>query len=59
MHTPVEAETESEFIHPVLVNNLGWHRLPQQVPGHRRRDIADELLFATEEAKTAAAASHR
>ena len=54
MHTPVEAETESEFIHPVLVNNLGWHRLPQQVPGHRRRDIADELLFATEEAKTAA-----
>ena len=45
MHTPVEAETESEFIHPVLVNNLGWHRLPQQVPGHRRRHIADELLL--------------
>lgn len=43
MSSPSEAETESEFIHPVL-DRLGWHRLPQQVPGRGRRDIADELL---------------
>jgi Eco57I restriction-modification methylase len=53
MSAPVEAETESEFIHPVL-DRLGWNRLPQQVPGRGRRDIADELLFATAKAKTAA-----
>ena len=51
---PSEAETEAEFIHPVL-DLLGWHRLPQQEPGHGRRDIADELLFLTEDAKATAA----
>lgn len=50
---PSEAETEAEFIHPVL-DLLGWHRLPQQEPGHGRRDIADELLFLTEDAKATA-----
>jgi hypothetical protein len=53
MSAPSEAETESEFIHPAL-DQLGWHRLPQQVPGRGRRDIADELLFTTEKAKTVA-----
>lgn len=28
MGIPSEAETESEFIHPVL-DRLGWHRLPR------------------------------
>lgn len=39
-----EAETESEFIFPIL-NLLGWEHLPQQEPGTGRRDIADALLF--------------
>ena len=51
---PSEAETEAEFIHPVLAM-LGWHRLPQQEPGRGRHDIADELLFLTEDAKAQAA----
>jgi hypothetical protein len=51
---PSEAETEAEFIHPIL-DHLGWHRLPQQEPGRGRRDIADELLFPSEEAKDRAA----
>lgn len=53
MATPSEAETESELVHPLL-DSLGWHRLPQQTPGRGRRDIADELLFTTEKAKSAA-----
>jgi hypothetical protein len=51
---PLEAETEAEFIHPIL-DQLGWHRLPRQEPGRGRRDIADELLFLSEEAKDRAA----
>jgi hypothetical protein len=53
MPAPSEAETEGEFIFPVL-DALGWHRLPQQATGHSRRDIADALLFASEAAKTEA-----
>ena len=41
---PSEAETEKDFIHPVL-DLLGWHLLPQQEPGRGRRDLADALLF--------------
>lgn len=37
---PSEAETEGEFIFPVL-DLLGWHHLPQQEPGRGRRDVAD------------------
>src|SRR5438045_1215860 len=44
MAHPSEAETESEFINPIL-NLLGWEHLPQQEPGRGRRDIADALLF--------------
>jgi hypothetical protein len=53
MAAPSEAETESEFIHPVL-DQLGWQRLPQQEPGRGRRDIADELLFLTVREKAVA-----
>ncbi len=53
MKAPSEAETESEFVHPIL-DRLGWYRLPQQTPGQGRRDIADELLFLTASAKSAA-----
>jgi hypothetical protein len=44
MSHPSEAETESEFIFPIL-SLLGWEHLPQQEPGRGRRDIADALLF--------------
>ncbi len=47
MARPSEAETEAEFIYPVLAL-LGWHHLPQQEPGRGRRDIADALLFLDE-----------
>lgn len=45
-----EAETESGLIWP-LVEALGWDaHLPQQkLPGPRREDVPDLLLFATEE----------
>jgi len=36
---PSEAETEAEFIFPMLTF-LGWEYLPQQEPGHGRRDVA-------------------
>lgn len=57
-HRPSEAETESEFIIPVL-NQLGWHHLPQQEPGRGRRDIADALLFLNDGAKAKARALPR
>jgi hypothetical protein len=44
MPHPPEAETESEFIFPIL-GLLGWEHLPQQEPGRGRHDIADALLF--------------
>ena len=44
MPHPSEAETEAEFIFPIL-SQLGWEHLPQQEPGRGRRDIADALLF--------------
>jgi hypothetical protein len=44
MPRALEAETEAEFIFPIL-NLLGWQHLPQQEPGTGRRDIADALLF--------------
>ena len=47
---PSEAETEAEFILPVL-DLLGWQHLPQQEPGRGRHDIADALLFLDPEAK--------
>ncbi len=50
MPRPNEAETEAEFIFPVL-DLLGWQHLPQQEPGRGRRDIADALLFTSPEAK--------
>ena len=55
MSRPSEAETEAEFIYPVLAL-LGWHHLPQQEPGRGRRDIADALLFLDEDAKARARA---
>lgn len=48
---PSEAETESEFIFP-LIERLGWLYLTQQEPGRGRRDIADALLFTTEQNKS-------
>jgi hypothetical protein len=51
MRRPSEAETEAEFIYPVLAL-LGWEHLPQQEPGRGRRDIADALLFTSADAKT-------
>ncbi len=53
MHRPSEAETESEFIYPII-GALGWQHLPQQEPGRGRRDIADALLFVDEQAKAKA-----
>jgi hypothetical protein len=53
MARPLEAETEAEFIFPVL-DRLGWHHLPQQTPGKGRQDVADALLFLTEADKDAA-----
>lgn len=47
---PSEAETEEDFIFPVL-DTLGWLHLPQQEPGKGRRDVADALLFCDEDAK--------
>ena len=44
---PSEAETETQFIFPVL-DRLGWHHLPQQTPGKGRQDVADALLFLAE-----------
>ncbi len=48
-----EAETESEFINPIL-DLLGWEYLPQQEPGRGRRDIADALLFLDADSKARA-----
>jgi hypothetical protein len=53
MEKPSEAETESEFIYPVL-NLLGWEHLPQQEPGKGRHDIPDALLFLSDAAKAKA-----
>lgn len=53
MRRPSEAETESEFIYPVL-GELGWEWLVQPVADMRRRDIADALLFQDSAAKQAA-----
>ncbi len=50
MPHPSEAETESEFIFPIL-SLLGWEHLPQQEPGRGRHDIADALLFIDAGAK--------
>ncbi|HEY3912821.1 MAG TPA: hypothetical protein VGM07_23455 [Stellaceae bacterium] len=50
MPHPSEAETESEFIFPIL-SLLGWEHLPQQEPGRGHRDIADALLFIDASAK--------
>ncbi|HJS86217.1 MAG TPA: hypothetical protein VJ779_12230, partial [Acetobacteraceae bacterium] len=55
MRRPSEAETEAEFIFPVL-DRLGWRHLPQQEPGKGRRDIADALLFLDATAKAGARA---
>ncbi|SEA17334.1 Eco57I restriction-modification methylase domain-containing protein [Rubrimonas cliftonensis] len=54
--TPNEAETESELIWP-MVEALGWDAyLPQQkLPGKRREDVPDLLLFETPGDKDAAA----
>ncbi len=57
MRRPSEAETEAEFIYPVF-DLLGWHHLPQQQPGRGRRDIADALLFLSEDAKARARRQH-
>jgi hypothetical protein len=48
-----EAETESEFINPIL-DLLGWEYLPQQEPGRGRRDVADALLFLDADSKARA-----
>jgi hypothetical protein len=53
MTKPTEAETEAEFIFPVL-DRLGWHHFPQQTPGEGRQDVADALLFLTEADKNSA-----
>jgi hypothetical protein len=58
MRHPSEAETESEFIHPIL-NHLGWEHLPQQEPGKGRKDIADALLFLTANDKAKARRLHQ
>jgi hypothetical protein len=50
---PSEAETETEFIFPIL-GRLGWEHLPQQEPGKGRRDIADALLFIDADTKARA-----
>jgi len=53
MPSPSEAETEDEFIYPVL-RELGWEWLVQPIADRRRRDGADALLFLTPAAKNAA-----
>ena len=53
MPTPSEAETEDEFIYPVL-RELGWDWLVQPIADGRRRDVADALLFLSPQAKDAA-----
>lgn len=58
MRRPSEAETESEFIFPVLAD-LGWEHLPQQEPGCGRKDIADALLFLDEPSKARARSEPR
>ena len=50
---PSEAETEAEFIFPVIAR-LGWEHLPQQEPGRGRSDVSDALLFHDAAAKDAA-----
>lgn len=50
---PSEAETEAEFIFPLL-DALGWLYLPQQEPGKGRKDLADALLFGDAMAKDTA-----
>lgn len=50
MPKPSEAETEDEFIYPVL-RELGWKWLVQPIADRRRRDVADALLFLTPAAK--------
>lgn len=44
MPSASEAETEDEFIYPVL-RELGWEWLVQPIADRRRRDVADALLF--------------
>ena len=58
MARPSEAETESEFIFPVL-DLLDWHHLPQAQPGRGRRDVADALLFLSPAATAPAARARR
>jgi hypothetical protein len=53
MPSPSEAETEDEFIYPVL-RELGWEWLVQPIADRRRRDVADALLFLTPVAKNIA-----
>lgn len=53
MASPSEADTESQFIFPVM-EELGWEWLPQAVVDGRRRDVADALLFADPAAKNLA-----
>lgn len=53
MRSPSEAETEDEFIFPVL-RELGWEWLVQPIADRRRRDVADALLFLTPATKNAA-----
>ncbi len=50
MPSPSEAETEDEFIYPVL-RELGWEWLVQPIADRRRRDVADALLFPSPAAK--------
>ncbi len=50
MPSPSEAETEDEFIFPVL-RELGWEWLVQPIADRRRRDVADALLFLSPAAK--------
>ena len=50
MPHPSEAETEAEFIFPIL-GGLGWEHLPQQEPGTGRHDVSDALLFIDTGAK--------
>ncbi len=53
MRRPNEAETEAEFIFPVI-NLLGWQYLPQQEPGRGRKDVPDALLFLSRQRKDTA-----
>ena len=53
MRSPSEADTENEFIFPVL-RELEWEWLVQAVADGRRRDVADALLFLDPAARTLA-----